>query len=97
MVALTEFGACLFRRILYTAYRGVPSIFGKPHAPHLGRLSLSRLPPAPLDKVRQLKALAIVHRTEYEPAQYVDALTLGTCTDWSGLSDADPGGKLWMH
>lgn len=96
-VALTEFGACAFLRVLYTAYRGVPSTFGKPTSLRVGRPALLPLSPALLDVIRRLNPLTIVHGTEYDAAQSLVALNQLTCIDWSALGNADPGGEPWVY
>lgn len=72
--ALTEFGAYTLMRVLYTALRVVPSIFGMPTAVRVGRSNLLPLSSALLDVVRQLNPHAIVPETEFDAVQSLVAL-----------------------
>lgn len=90
VAALTKIGAVFFIRVLYTAYSGVASFFGKSTSLCRNKNALLSLPTTLLDVVRHLGPLSVVHEMEGDAAQSLVAFSHLESTDWTILASADP-------
>lgn len=96
-IAVTEFDACAFLWVLYTAYRGVPWLFVKSASLYCSGPALLALSPEFLDVIWQLNPLAAVHEAKFNAAQIL------ICTQ--PLDDyrlacflaADPSNIPWVY
>lgn len=93
---LTNFGACSFSRVLYTAYCCLKSILGEQTSLRYRQFALFPLSFALLSVIRQFGTLTIVNWTGYDVAQSLLASSHLESIDWFAFGSSDLDNSLWV-